>query len=396
MVYYTYTVTRGGGRPIGAARWHAGSLTRTLSRTSAFARTFAWVERGCAARADDYLLRPHCRRLTVAHISSCSLHPRLFFASWFTHFPSSASASSPSNTLAARFTVSTVHPFDRSLPLFLPLYKPWSGRRPSSPRYTCRTPHAARLTPRLIAARRTAARPPNISPLPLLHAVHRPPCAACRQSLVTLCPPPASRAHHLDEPNSTDRACPVTALAPLPRPSRATLNRLGSIRATPRWVASRHAASDRIVPRRLRDHAAPCWLVPCQHRQRAITSPTSLSLSLHSSHCHLSSATRRNFLRHGVILVYIQSHAHDLLPLPLPSPPFRLHGDNQARKNEWKTEQKYIKRKKKRKGKVRREIVRIVGTDRQMNKRRLKIIVGSNKNISNFSNFLFLDAQESL
>lgn len=115
-----------------------------------------------------------------------------------------------------------------------------------------RMPHASHRASQPHAAR-PHARPTYISPLPLLHAVHRPPCAACRQSLVTLCPPPASRAHHLDEPNSTDRACPVTALAPLPRPSRATLNRLGSIRATPRWVASRHAASDRIVPRRLRE-----------------------------------------------------------------------------------------------------------------------------------------------
>lgn len=102
----------------------------------------------------------------------------------------------------------------------------------------------------------------------------------------------------------------MTALAPLPRPSRATLNRLGSIRATPRWVASRHAASDRIVPRRLRDHAAPCWLVPCQHRQRAITSPTSLSLSL-------STHPTATFLRQLVVISYatvlsssISSHTH--------------------------------------------------------------------------------------
>lgn len=339
MVYYTYTVTRGGGRPTGAARWHAGSLTRTLSRTSAFARTLATLrgQREVAPRVPttissdptaDALPSHTFPRALYTHVSSLPPGSLISPQAPPLHRP-------PTHSLHASRSPRSIRSTALSLSFSLSISHEAAAARRLRAILARRTPHASHRASQPHAAR-PHARPTYISPLPLLHAVHRPPCAACRQSLVTLCPPPASRAHHLDEPNSTDRACPVTALAPLPRPSRATLNRLGSIRATPRWVASRHAASDRIVPRRLRDHAAPCWLVPCQHRQRAITSPTSLSLSLslHSSHCHLSSATRRNFLRHGVILVYIQSHAHDLLPLPLPSPPFRLHGDNQARKNE--------------------------------------------------------------
>lgn len=44
---------------------------------------------------------------------------------------------------------------------------------------------------------------------------------------------------------------------------------------------------------------------------------------------------------------------------------------------------------------MRGEIVRIVDTDRQTNKRRLKIIVGSNDNVS-IPNFLFLDVEKKI
>lgn len=148
-------------------------------------------------------------------------------------------------------------------------------------------------------------------------AACRPSSAARRLPLVTLCPPPASRAHHLDEPNSTDRACPVTALAPLPRPLpryRCCTPRFGPRRTpciAPRRTAPRHATASE-------DHAA-YRAGSCHASTDNEPSPTLIPLHYH----HLSSATRRNFLRHGVILVYIQSHAHDLLPLPLPSPPFR-------------------------------------------------------------------------
>ena len=135
-------------------------------------------------------------------------------------------------------------------------------------RYSSRSArhHAARRTPH--AARRHT--PPTYTLPP--HAVHRPPpYAACRQSLVTLCPPPASRAHHLDEANSTDRACPVTALAPLPRPSpRYHLPRLP--RRAP-CIAPRRAPH-RAVPRRTALHlVAPRRMDTCSCASPSLVSP---------------------------------------------------------------------------------------------------------------------------
>lgn len=340
MVYYTYTVTRGGGRPTGAVRWHAGSLTRTLSRTSAFARTLATLrgQREVAPRVPttissdptaDALPSHTFPRALYTHVSSLPPGSLISPQAPPLHRP-------PTHSLHASRSPRSIRSTALSLSFSLSISHEAAAARRLRAILARRTPHAARLTPRLIAARRTAARPPNIH-LPSSPTACRPSAAVRRLPPVARHPLPATRLEGSSprraEQHGSSLSCDGTCSTP------STIARY----VEPTRLDSGHAAVGCIAPRRVGSHRA----TPPERPRRAVLArampaPTtshhlphlSLSLSLHSSHCHLSSATRRNFLRHGVILVYIQSHAHDLLPLPLPSPPFRLHGDNQARKNE--------------------------------------------------------------
>lgn len=132
------------------------ALTYELVRT--YVATFAWVERGFVARADDYLLQPHSRcadalprrgvctlPLALHRVSTPAQSPRLsslpLLLAGSLCFSPQAPPLHHSHQCAgvcprtyvyrtgwlckARFTVSTVHPFDRSSGSFLlPPYNP--------------------------------------------------------------------------------------------------------------------------------------------------------------------------------------------------------------------------------------------------------------------------------
>lgn len=321
MVYYTYTVTRGGGRPTGAARWHAGSLTRTLSRTSAFARTLATLrgQREVAPRVPttissdptaDALPSHTFPRALYTHVSSLPPGSLISPQAPPLHRP-------PTHSLHASRSPRSIRSTALSLSFSLSISHEAAAARRLRAILARRTPHAARLTPRLIAARRTAARPPNIH-LPSSPTACRPSAAVRRLPPVARHPLPATRLEGSSprraEQHGSSLSCDGTCSTPSTIARYVEPTRLDSGHAAVGCIAPRRVGSHRATPperpRRLRDHAAPCWLVPCQHRQRAITSPTSLSLSL-------STHPTATFLRQLVVISYatvlsssISSHTH--------------------------------------------------------------------------------------
>lgn len=225
-----------------------------------------------------------------------------------------------------------------------------SDRRPSLG--VCRTPHAARRTPH--AAHGTT---PIVHLLP--HAGdHRPlpaPVASHPSPPNTHRPPPISRFEGLSprraEQHGSSLSCDGTCLAPSTtarshvESSQLDSGHAGLHRATPIRGGLYHATSTFLcsptltrlniaTPRVASRHfeTASCWLA------RAMPTPTT-SHHPPPSLYHLSSATRRNSLRHGVIPIHIQSHAHELPALP--SSPFRLR--QEGRRYKRKDGQKYEK-----------------------------------------------------
>lgn len=186
MVYYTYTVTRGGGRPTGAARWHAGSLTRTLSRTSAFARTWLRLrgQREVAPRVPttissdptaDALPSHTFPRALYTHVSSLPPGSLISPQAPPLHRP-------PTHSLHASRSPRSIRSTALSLSFSLSIsHEAAAARRLRAILAARRMPHASHRASQPHAAR-PHARPTYISPLPY-----------CMPSTGRRAPPAASR-----------------------------------------------------------------------------------------------------------------------------------------------------------------------------------------------------------